>query len=290
MLGGARHLKGVLLKGCHPRVKGSNCFPSSIRKLLTRKKKKGGRTTTTNTNTNTVATNSVATTKKSNKTRSCMNHSDARCLLQSSDLPDSQKDKLARQYLRPPRPSAWASDPDQWLDSNNIGDVMKQYEETYKDFKFLGVLPIDFAAPDPYTKGPTKKCLIDKMCEIDIAALRRSGIDRLAAAFNLDPHFKDGSHWVACYVDLEKHRVYYFDSYGIRPPIQIAKFMRSLTLQDPKMELAYNGRRFQYQGSECGMYSLYFIISMLEGADFKTFCHHAVPDGEMLRLRHWLFS
>ena len=110
--------------------------------------------------------------------------------------------------------------------------------------------------------------------------------------FNLDPHFKDGSHWVAAFVDLRPaaRKVYYFDSYGIEPPQQIAKFMRSLTLQDSALELAYNARRFQFQGSECGMYSLYFIICMLEEENFKTFCHKPVPDGEMLRLRHWIFS
>jgi hypothetical protein len=267
-------------QGCHPRVgekrPSAGCFPSAIRAHLTRKrhkslKEEGGRQ------------------KGSGGTSMCKNHNEDRCLLHNSTLPDSEKETLARKYLRPARPSAWLDDPDQWLDSNNIADVMKQYEETYKDFKFLGVMPIDFAAPDPYNKSK-EKCLIDKICELNLAALSKSGIHRLGAIFNLDPHFKDGSHWVACFVDLNKEKVYYFDSYGIKPPEQIAKFMRSLTLQDPNLELEFNGRRFQFQGSECGMYSLYFIISMLEGANFKEFCQHAVPDGEMLRLRHWFFS
>jgi hypothetical protein len=261
-------------EGCHPRIGKSRpangCFPTLIRRrLMTHKLSQGG-----------------------GKNIACLkNHTYDRCLLEESSLSETEKTKIATKYLRPKRPSAWASDPDQWLDSNNIDSVMKQYEETYSDFKFLGVLPIDFAALDPYKKdGHT--CLVDSICQLKLPELEAAGTRRLAAVFNLDPHFKDGSHWVATFVDLRPNiqKVYYFDSYGMEPPSQIAKFMRSLTLQDSDLELEYNARRFQFQGSECGMYSLYFIISMLEDESFKKFCHKAVPDGEMLRLRHWIFS
>ena len=257
---------------CHPRI-GKNkknssprCFPSTIRRRLTRRlKQKGG------------------ICKKG--------QSKERCLLENSDLSPIEKTALEKEYLRPPRPTVWEKDPDQWLDSNNIADVMKQYEETYKDFKFLGVLPIDFAAPDPY-KGGTGKCIVNTICELKLSELDKTGITRLAAVVNMDPHFKDGSHWVGIFIDLRPsiRKVYYFDSYGIKPPQQIATLMRSLTLQDPDLTLEVNGRKFQFQGSECGMYSLYFIIRMIDGANFGKFCHEAVPDGEMLRLRHWIFS
>jgi hypothetical protein len=73
-------------------------------------------------------------------------------------------------------------------------------------------------------------------------------------------------------------------------PQQIQKFMQWLTLQEPKMKLAYNARRFQFKGSECGMYSMYFIIRMLMGEQFRPFCRRAPRDGVMLTLRNWLFS
>jgi hypothetical protein len=69
------------------------------------------------------------------------------------------------------------------------------------------------------------------------------------SSHNLDPHYKSGSHWVANYIDLDKHCCYYFDSYGMETPKQIEKFMQFLTLQDPRMKLAYNARRFQFQGT-----------------------------------------
>ena len=52
----------------------------------------------------------------------------------------------------------------------------------------------------------------------------------------------------------------------------------------------WNSRRFQYSDTECGMYSMYFLIAMLSGISFKKFCHTAVPDSEMYMLRKILFS
>ena len=205
-------------------------------------------------------------------------------------LPISSEEKLrlSKEYLRPEQPEAWKSDPDMWLDSNNIRDVMTQYEQDKADFKFLGPFPIDFAAPDPHESKET--CLVNEMCNLDIQALKGGGKTKVGIVYNLDPHYKGGSHWVANYIDLNKHCCYYFDSYGMEAPKQIQKFMQFLTLKDPKMKLAYNARRFQFQGSECGMYSMYFIIRMMMGEPFLRFCRRAPRDGVMLALRNWLFS
>lgn len=209
--------------------------------------------------------------------------------LQATPLSSSEKSKLAHQYLRPIMPSNWKQDPDQWLDSTNIESVMKQYEEAYPEFEFLGPFPIDFAHPDPYAKGGTK-CLIEEMCDIDLDNFFTHGKKYIGIIYNLDPHYKGGSHWVANFVDIPGHKTYYFDSYGMAPPKPVAKFMKWLASQDPRMKLFYNSRRFQFQGSECGMYSLYFIIRMLHGDQFRAFTRVAPRDSAILDLRDWLFS
>ena len=218
-----------------------------------------------------------------------VNENDEWTFTQALPLDTAEVTHLQKQYLRPKQPDSWKNDPDLWLDSNNIADVMKQYEEIYPDFEFLGPFPIDFAAPDPAVNSKDK-CLIGEICNLDIKKSLDSGKTRIGIIYNLDPHYKDGSHWVANYVDLKNHKCYYFDSYGFETPSQIEKFMQWLTLQDPKMKLAYNARRFQFRDSECGMYSLYFIIRMLMGEEFQHFCHRAPRDGKMLYLRRWLFS
>jgi hypothetical protein len=211
--------------------------------------------------------------------------------LQNTSLSQVEKDTLAKKYLRPKQPDEWKADPDKWLDSNNIEEVMKQYEEAFPDFEFMGPYPIDFAAPDPYVKD-REKCLIDEVCELRVATAMDSGTktNRIGIIYNLDPHYKSGSHWVGVYIDIPKHKCYYFDSYGLYPPKQIARFMKWLTVQDPKMKLHYNGRRFQHKNTECGMYSLYFIIRMIHGDGFRAFTRQSPPDEEMLKLRHWIFA
>ena len=213
---------------------------------------------------------------------------DRRSFLMALPISQEEKSMLAAKMLRPAMPAAWKEDPDMWLDSNNIRDVMKQYEIARPDFKFLGPYPIDFAAKDPYSKE--EKCLIGEMCSLNLDREAVKGKKKIGIIFNLDPHDKNGSHWVAAFIDIGKKACYYFDYYGYEPPKQIYNFMQSLGVQDPSIKLGWNGRRFQYSNSECGMYSMYFIDRMLAGEPFLKFCRRAPPDRFMLDMRDWMFS
>lgn len=217
-----------------------------------------------------------------------------RTFLEALPLDPQEKKSLAKQYLRPPMPKSWISDPDMWLDSNNIADVMNQYEEAFtkdgvKEFEFMGPFPIDFSAPDPYVKDP-KKCLMHEVCDINLPKMTEKGIKYIGTVYNLDPHFKSGSHWVASFIDIPNHECYFFDSYGQVPEPQIANFMKWLTTQDPKMKLKYNKRALQKSNTECGMYCIYMIIRMLEGDSFVQITRRKPNDDDMLDYRDWLFS
>lgn len=212
-----------------------------------------------------------------------------RSLLHKLPISQEEKQRLAQKWLRPEMPADWKKDPDMWLDSNNIRDVMKQYEEYDSSFKFLGPYPIDFASADPNSKNK-EECLIDEICELDLDKEELKGKTKIGIIYNLDPHYKNGSHWVASFINVKTNECYYFDSYGMKPPKQIYKFMQWLTLQEPTMKLGWNGRRFQHSDSECGMYSMYFLDRMIAGEDFLTFCRRAPPDSFMLDLRDWMFS
>jgi hypothetical protein len=220
-------------------------------------------------------------------------------------LPLRVRRAMFKKYIKPLKPIDWCSDPDKWLDNTNIEGVLKAYEGIYPWFKVLGVYPIDFAAPSPYV-GDKKVCLEKAMCEVSIPALRAAGYKYAAVVFNLDNHLQSGSHWVACVIDVADPGVYYFDSYGIPPPKQVEIFMKSLANDEPGLlkgrvrtggrrrviedRIGFNGRRFQYGGTECGMYSLYFIICMIHGMTFREFVKHPVPDKDMIALRDILFA
>jgi len=214
------------------------------------------------------------------------------CMIDNSSLSSSQKESIKKKFFRPKMPYAWKKKPDTWLNNGDIEAVMKQYEEAYPFFKFMGVAPIDFSAPDPYIENNGSdltdgKCVVDSFCRVNLKEMKSKGKTIIGTVFNLDPHYKGGSHWVSLVITEEG--VYYFDSYGYKPPEQIARFMRSLILQNPSLKLGFCKRRFQYRNTECGMYSLYFIIRMITGTPFKEFCKHSIPDAVMLKFRKVLF-
>ena len=214
-----------------------------------------------------------------------------RTFLNKLPLPDQEKADLGRTHLRPAIPSGWINDPDMWLDSTNISAVLNQYEDAYPYFEFMGPFPIDFAAPDPYQKGgDQKKCLMNEVCELRVTQALANGTKSIGIVYNLDPHFKSGSHWVANYIDIVNHRCYYFDSFGNSPPEQVARFMKWLTTQDPQMKLFYGSRRLQFNNTECGIYCIYFIIRMLSGDKFLQITRKKPSDTEMQDLRDWLFA
>lgn len=215
------------------------------------------------------------------------------CLLDKAPIKEETKKELRKTYLRPRMPKGWEKDPDMWLDNFNIAHVMKQYEMAIPWFRFLGVFPIDFSMPDPYRTNGEPQCLYKETCNIQLRREYDKGVRGIGMIFNLDPHDKGGSHWVALYINLfniNKPAIQYFDSYGYKTPDMIARLMKSFTLQNKNAFLASNGRRFQFGQSECGMFSMYFIICMIAGISFKDFCSTSVNDSFMLELRHILFS
>ena len=44
---------------------------------------------------------------------------------------ESKKNQILKEYVRPKQPDDWKSDPDKWLNSLDIDNVMNQYEEAY---------------------------------------------------------------------------------------------------------------------------------------------------------------
>ena len=215
------------------------------------------------------------------------------CLLDKAPIDESIKKDLRKQYLRPRYPKAWEKDPDMWLDNFNIIEVMKQYEAAIPWFTFMGVFPIDFSAPDPYRQNGVQQCLYKELCDLNLQTEYNKGKRGIGMIFNLDPHFKGGSHWVGLYINLmniKKPFIGYYDSYGYKTPPLIARLMRSFRIQIATCALGSNARRFQYGNSECGMFSMYFLICMIHGISFKDFCKDAVNDDFMLQLRQIIFS
>ncbi len=115
------------------------------------------------------------------------NDNEEHCLLDKVSLNDNLKKQLRTEYLRPRRPKAWDKVPDTWLDNFNIIHVMQQYEKAFRWFKFLGVFPIDFSAPNPYRKNEQLQCLYKETCNLNLKNEYNNGKRGIGMVFNLDP-------------------------------------------------------------------------------------------------------
>jgi len=195
----------------------------------------------------------------------------------------------------PESPEKWKRNPTEWLSSNDIISVMKQYEQKYKCFDFIGPSPIDYDTHKMYGE-----CVWDELCHFDLKEQIDSGKTKIGVIFNIDPHYKGGSHWVSLFINIKKATIFYFDSVGRTIPSQIKKFVDMVKRQGLHLP-AHKQILFKYdenhpqehqQGdTECGVYSLYFIIHMLEdthdGNYFKT---HLITDKCVQRFRKIYFN
>jgi hypothetical protein len=225
------------------------------------------------------------------------------------------KDKQLAQELKdvifaPEHPPEWLKNPNEWLTDLDISNVMKQYEKTYSNFKFIGPSPIDFDSrvergelpwADP-GDSTDKVCVWEELCHLNLAKLLKRGITQLGMVFNLDRYDEPGSHWVSLYVSLgtqdilkktnggtsnisiqwpsggstphhkefESQFVFYFDSTGREATPEIVALIKRIEeqcqqLKPPIKIKSYNnnGQDHQKSNTECGMYSLFFIITML---------------------------
>lgn len=184
-----------------------------------------------------------------------------------------------------------------WLSNFDIDAVLAQYEdlEHLQDFKFYKSASIDFED----THDPVSK--------INIWQLQKKGINRVGIVFNLDKHNEPGSHWISMFINIPQKLICFFDSYGRLPESQFQDFMAKICIQallgfdgkslDPSkgfdMIPLYNATRFQRSGSECGVYSIYAIVTLLQGLgsaiDFENMCRNIRDDETMNSFRKRLF-
>lgn len=174
----------------------------------------------------------------------------------------------------------------EWLSTFDINDTMHQYEIKYNDFKFFGAVPMDFA---------------DISSEINHANyddLIKKGITKLGIIFNLDDSTQSGSHWVAMYTDLDKGHIFYFDSFAVKPEKRVRDLMRKqarFIIQHKKIELdhlsvKYNNVQHQHLNTECGVYSINFLVRMARGDNIDKVFNNPISDKEINKCRKVYFD
>jgi len=284
------------------------------------------------------------------------------CWLDKRVVKNIQDDSIEESF-RPEKPYSWYQNKNTWLSTTDINNVLSQYE-TNSDLKYIGAVPIDF--DQELSPGI---CVVNELCKLNLERLYLSGYRKLAIVFNLDPHDQPGSHWVSMFVDMNNGGIYYFDSYGKEPPLEVAVLMERIRVlgnelinkniisnldiehqivskikkkggkyiaessefiedtptyltnytnnKDGKIKLIkeiiendtilinnkqnykyviqrgfrkfYNNIRFQYEGSECGVYSIHFITELIKGKKFIDVIHNIVDDKTINKKRNYFY-
>jgi hypothetical protein len=211
------------------------------------------------------------------------------CWLRGKFMEGNIDSELLNYTFAPKSPDDWKRNPNEWLSSLDIESVMKQYEKFYRCFEFLGPSPIDYDHHKLYGE-----CVWEELCNLNLSDIIKRGKNKLGVIFNTDPHYKDGEHWIAMFVNIKKNFIVYFDSNGNKPPKQVSKLMDTIEKQGKQIGIDFkvyiNKKEHQKTESECGMYCLYFIIQMLKDKKITYFLDNKIPDDEVFKLRRQYFN
>lgn len=207
-----------------------------------------------------------------------------------------ENSKLKKDLLNsfaPKSPDEWKKNPNEWLSSLDIIEVMNQYEKKYKNFDFMGPSPIDYD-----THMLNGNCVWEELCHFNLSNHLKKGYNKIGVIFNTDPHNKGGEHWISLFIDVKKKIIFFFDSVGDPIPEQIKKLVDKVTEQGNQLKSPINFKfdqnhpvEHQKGNSECGMYSLYFIIHMLENKISSNYLKtHRLDDKYVEKFRKIYFN
>lgn len=226
------------------------------------------------------------------------------CWLRQNFIQELENDEINNNTLRPKGPTKKY----EWLSTTNINQVVNQYQKANSKFIFMGAVPYDW--DDLPILG---------LRNLDFADLEKNGKEKIGIVFNLDKHNQPGSHWVALYTDLKAKQVYFFDSFAVPPGKRIKKFITKVVkyiykrdnnktlkvnsilnhLKKNKqkyhssnlknIDLRYNTIQHQFGNSECGVYSINFIIRLAQGESFDNITTNITKDDEMNECRKEYF-
>jgi len=205
---------------------------------------------------------------------------------------------MVEKSFRPIKPKSWYKNPRTWLNTYDILNVMKQYEQLYKDFMFMGVYPIDFR--EKYFDGV---CIGEDMCNFSIKDfITKQKKKQFSMVLNLDKHDQPGSHWVAVYCNLKPSAnnfgIYYYDSVAYPPGREVRAFFDDIQTQvkqyfatssASKFKVTHNTTQRQFKNTECGMFSMIFITQMLKNINFDFVCQHTKRDDAINELRNIIY-
>lgn len=172
-----------------------------------------------------------------------------------------------------------------WLDNLNIDDTINKWMTAkFPKHKHLEFSMIDFKKQ----RNHLASIKWGETCK---------KYDSLSCVLNTDKTGQPGQHWISIFCDLQSptKTVEYFDSAGANPPKEITDFLIESVdkIEESKAGpvQSYNITNMEHQmkNTECGVYSIFFILCRKHGVPRSFFEKTRVPDSDMEKFREILF-
>ena len=199
---------------------------------------------------------------------------DDKCWLKQKEIEDIVDSNMELFTFKVDMPKEWKTNKFTWLNSLDIYYFMILAEKVYKSFKFYKPVPSD--CPEGIN------C---ELTNINLKNLYNKGKKKIGIIYNLDVSTGPGTHWTAVYIDTEREHINYYDSIGLKPILSINNFLIRLSKQMKNPVIIYNDKNHQSGGSECGMFSMNFLLQRLENKSMYDISMSNYTDKQMNDLR-----
>lgn len=178
---------------------------------------------------------------------------------------------------------------EEWLSNIEIDAVLSQIQKKYADKHFLH---IPFQMIDFDKVGSELSKLPNEWPKHYMNGYRTFG-----TVINTDKSTGKGLHWFAVFGDFlptsNPYTIEYFNSSGERPYDEIKAWMKRMKycMDTPIPIIDVNVTNIQNQKDDhsCGPYSLYYIMSRLDGVPHHWFRKNKIGDEKMHKFREFLF-
>ena len=193
-------------------------------------------------------------------------------------------DSIIEERFKPEGPSNTT----EWLNNDNIDYVIDQWSKIHKDF-----LHIPFQMSD-FDEKKTALAMLDLSKEYN------NNIRRVGCVINTDKSTGRGIHWFCIFAHMneEPWTLEYFDSAGNYPVRSVHTLLNTqrMKLAETFPNKSINvvdvtrNNQLQQSSTECGVFSLWYLYSRLNGIPYSYFSQpEATTDDMMYKFRKFLF-
>ena len=207
----------------------------------------------------------------------------------------------------------------EWLSTTDINDVVSQYQEKHKNFLFLGAVPADFEElpvlgigdlnfNELEKEGKTKIGMVINLDEHDkggshwvgLFANLKEGQIYYFDSFAKKPYKKTRKFINKIVKHIYKNK--YHKNIQINNVIQKLKNIEKFDNDDNKtggsdpvienlnkLNIRYNTKQHQFNNSECGVYSINFVVRLVGGESFEDITNNITKDDKMNECRKTYF-